>query len=143
MGVTVALNADRDSFQVRSPADECHVGELRRAFTDWLQSQGASVEEIDDWALIVSELVTNARDASPTGTSIDVDATRHGERTVLQVRNHAAEAFHPRVPDAVDPERLSGRGMLIADRLSDGLAFEVTEQVTVTCWKINAVPGGV
>jgi anti-sigma regulatory factor (Ser/Thr protein kinase) len=131
---------DTEAFRVRTPAESCQIGDVRRAFRAWLVDQGADADELGDWALIVSELVANARAASPPGTSIEVDANRLGRRTVLRVRNHAAEVFHPRVPDEVGPERLHGRGMLIADRLSDGLAFDVTEQVTVTCWKESAAP---
>jgi anti-sigma regulatory factor (Ser/Thr protein kinase) len=131
---------DAERFAVHAVAEDCRIGEVRRAFRAWLEAHGATAAEMADWALIVSELVANARAASPPGTSIDVDADRHGRRTVLRVRNHAAEVFHPRVPDEVGPDHLRGRGMLIADRLSDGLAFDVTEQVTVTCWKDSSAP---
>jgi anti-sigma regulatory factor (Ser/Thr protein kinase) len=131
---------DTQGFRVEALAEECRIGDVRRAFRAWLEAHGTMTGEIDDWALIVSELLANARAASPPGTTIEVDANRHGRRTVLRVRNHAAEVFHPRVPDEVGPDRLRGRGMLIADRLSDGLAFDVTEQVTVTCWKESPGP---
>jgi len=139
----IALGSHTGDFRVRAPVEECHVTSIRRAFTAWLAGQAASASDLADWALILSELVANARVASPPGTMIAIDASRRGERTVVRVQNRAADTFLPRVPVAVDPDRLSGRGMLVANRLADGLTFDVAEQVTVTCWKRNGIPSHV
>jgi anti-sigma regulatory factor (Ser/Thr protein kinase) len=143
MNRTMDIESGTEGFRVHVVVEDCHVTSVRRNFTSWLSGHGASATDLVDWGLIVSELVANACTASPPGTSIDIEASRREERTVLRIRNRAAEAFLPRVPAAVAPDRLSGRGMLIADRLADGLAFDVGEQVTVTCWKINGLPAHV
>ncbi|GEN79546.1 ATP-binding protein, partial [Actinotalea fermentans] len=94
------------------------VTEIRHART-WVVSEAAHVGAPEDIqrvvALLASEVVTNAIKHGPAGGRIDVGVSRTGDR--LRVSVHDESAQRP-VRLEPGPTALSGRGVLLVDRLA-------------------------
>ena len=75
---------------------------------------------LDDLRLLVSELVTNsyrhARAATPATATLAVDVDRG--RVHVDVADHGA-GFEPTLPKKSPPDRASGWGLTIVDRVAD------------------------
>jgi len=131
-----------------APAAFCHQydGDLvtlrsaRRAVVSWLEQQGADDDAKQRAALIVSELTSNAVQASP-GVPYSVEATRiDDEFASITVRNHPGgqtppprEKWRPTTNLSLEDLSPRGRGLLIVESLSDGLTIEHhSEEVAIT-----------
>jgi len=109
---------------------------LRHTFGDWLERSGVEDVELDDWALVFSELVANACAYSPHGSEVSIRATCADRRLTLRVSNRMGERSQPPIPRAVDPLAVRGRGLMIVNHLVDSLIFEADgSEITATCWR--------
>ena len=113
-------------FEHRFHASEAVVPLARHLLCDWLDNQPVAAEEVEDLPLVVSELCTNAVRAARH--EVILRAWAEGTALVIEVEDDGGgdpELTHvelePTVPD-VELER--GRGLFLAEALSDELTVE-------------------
>jgi anti-sigma regulatory factor (Ser/Thr protein kinase) len=111
------------------------LGEARREVLDWLRGTGADQSTLERAALIVSELATNALQASP-GTIYRVNVARiEPKLAAISVRN-ITDGAAPPSPDewrAIDRSALRGRGLAIVKSLSEDVTVTTVDgEVVVT-----------
>jgi anti-sigma regulatory factor (Ser/Thr protein kinase) len=115
---------------VRFVAD---VAQIRHART-WVVSEAAHAGAPDDIqrvvGLLASEVVTNAVKHGPAGGLVDVQVNRAGDRLRVSVRDEGPGRPVRLEPD---PTALSGRGVLLIDRLAAAWDVEPTG-VGKTVW---------
>ena len=102
------------------------VRSARRDVLAWLSARGADEDARQRAALIVSELATNALQASP-GRTYRIRVVLIDENVaMISVRNHAAEFLPPHRERWQLPDRsaLGGRGLAIVDSLSEGVTID-------------------
>jgi anti-sigma regulatory factor (Ser/Thr protein kinase) len=105
----------------RSPIDRRPEapGEARQALQQWLTGLSRPVQLIDDAALVVSELVTNA--VRHTDSAPVVVAQLDGSRLRIEVHDHSRQPATPVTrPDG------GGLGLHIVARLADSWGCEPT-----------------
>jgi len=128
------------AFRHHYAGDLATLRSARRDIVEWLGKQGVNGEIGERAALIVSELTSNAVQASP-GRSYSVEATRIEDGFAsITVRNHPGgqmppprEKWRPAAQLALKDLSPRGRGLLIVESLSDGLTIEHrTDEVVVT-----------
>ena len=102
----------------------------RREVVEFLAQQGADEETRERAALIVSELTSNAIQASP-GLVYNLEVVRIVDAAAISVRNRPEGRIPPpreqwRPADEVSLRELSprGRGLAIVESLSDELTIE-------------------
>lgn len=102
------------------------VGVARRRIDRWLSAQGAAAELRDRVAVVVSELVTNAVEASADGFAVRADQPDAPGGVRLRVTNRAEPgAIPPRADwgaDSLMAER--GRGLAIVAHLCESVSVE-------------------
>jgi len=106
--------------------DVTTLSEARRDVRAWLSNWGADDDTLDRAALIVSELATNALQASP-GRSYRVHVSRVDDHhAAISVRNAASSTVPPRQENwgPVDRSSLRGRGLAIVSALSEQVIVE-------------------
>ena len=100
------------------------VTEIRHART-WVVAEAAHAGAPADIqrvvALLASEVVTNAVKHGPRDGRVDVDVTRAGDRLRVSVRD---ESTRRPVRLEPGPAALSGRGVLLVDRLASAWGVE-------------------
>jgi anti-sigma regulatory factor (Ser/Thr protein kinase) len=102
---------------------------LRRARRDvlaWLSARGADEATKQRAALIVSELATNALQASPGRIyAVHVAPIDH-QRVLISVRNHSSGGMPPDRAQwhVAHPSSLRGRGLSIVSALSDDVSVK-------------------
>ena len=104
------------------PAERASPAAARRFVVGCLRTAGEDVD--DGLAVIVSELVTNAVIHARSSCRVEVCVDGSGVRISV----HDAD---PRLPEPQphEPRRVTGRGLLLVDALSDR-------------WGVTPVPGG-
>jgi len=93
----------------------------RRDVLAWLSARGADDETKQRAALIVSELATNALQASP-GRPYNVSVVATGDRCAeIAVRNHTSGGVPPERDSwqFAEPSSLRGRGLAIVSSLAE------------------------
>src|SRR3954454_18550237 len=118
------------AFRHRYAGDLATLRAARRQVVDWLEEQGADGDIKERAALIVSELTSNAVQASP-GVPYSVEVTGEKGFASITVRNHPGgqsppprEKWRPVAHLSLKDLSPRGRGLLIVDSLSDGLTIE-------------------
>jgi anti-sigma regulatory factor (Ser/Thr protein kinase) len=97
---------------------------LRQELGRWLADRGAGGSAVADVVLVATELSTNAIDANPAAR-VDVAAAADDDQVVLTVTNAASRPFRLDGPVApAEPTGRRGRGLYLAQELSDGLTVE-------------------
>jgi anti-sigma regulatory factor (Ser/Thr protein kinase) len=128
------------AFRHDYDGDLATLRSARRDIVDWLREQGFNGDVGDRAALIVSELTSNAIQASP-GLPYTVEAVRIDDTFAsITVRNHPGgqkppprEKWRPVAKVSLKDLSPRGRGLLIVESLSDGRTIEHhTDEVTVT-----------
>src|SRR3954447_19782804 len=127
------------AFRHRYAGDLATLRSARRQVVDWLEEHGVDADIKERAALIVSELTSNAVQASP-GVPYSVEVTDENGFASITVRNHPGGQSPPprekwRAAAQLSLKDLSprGRGLLIVESLSDGLTIEHrTDEVVVT-----------
>jgi anti-sigma regulatory factor (Ser/Thr protein kinase) len=118
-----------------APARIDSVPTLRDEVAGWLREQGTQGPRLDDWRLIVSELVANACQNAPEHTAVTIEACKRGDRVELVVANSIGPEVAAITP--ANPGSLAhrGRGLHIVDELASGLDIRVSpDSVQITCW---------
>jgi anti-sigma regulatory factor (Ser/Thr protein kinase) len=112
-------------FSHRFQPHEAVVPLARHLLADWLEHQPVEPTDVEDLPLVVSELCTNAVRAART--EVVLRAWVEGESIVLEVEDDGGQllelerpGLEPEVPDTT---KESGRGMFLAEALTD--EFEV------------------
>ena len=98
----------------------------RRDVLAWLAARGADEDAKQRAALIVSELATNALEASPGRTyRVQVELV-DDDLAMISVRNPAGRGLPPDRErwKPADPSALRGRGLAIVDSLSEGVTID-------------------
>lgn len=110
--------------------DYATLRSARHEVVEFLAQQGADEETRERAALIVSELTSNAIQASP-GLVYNLEVVRVDDAAAISVRNRPAGRFPPpreqwRPPKEVSLPELSprGRGLSIVESLADELTIE-------------------
>jgi anti-sigma regulatory factor (Ser/Thr protein kinase) len=84
----------------------------------WLTTHGFPAGGLDDWLLVVSELVTNA--AIHAGTQFRVVVRWDGERVMIEVFDGGGG-----VPVVLaEPPSVGGRGLFLVERLTSAWGFD-------------------
>lgn len=122
-----------DRFHSRVHASLFAVSELRASFEDWLSDTPARQDTIEELAIVFSELVTNAVQASPdAGGSVEAAAWIEDGSVVLRVANPLMPSCEPvSQPDLADPLRTGGRGLVIVRAYTDTLRTELDDDTIV------------
>jgi anti-sigma regulatory factor (Ser/Thr protein kinase) len=122
-------------IDLRYRGDVATLGAARRDVLAWLESCGADADSRDRATLIISELATNALQASP-GSDYRVQLARvDSDHASITVRN-TTDGTHPPAPEKwkpVDRTALRGRGLGIVKTLAEQVAVDGDgDHVTVT-----------
>jgi anti-sigma regulatory factor (Ser/Thr protein kinase) len=126
------LRTEPSTFHRTTFPEPCHAGRLRQAFATWLQGHGIGGTDIEDWSLVLSELLANAFRASPDNAPVEIRAT-YDNGVNLSVRNQSAGRV-PHLEPRAAPFATSGRGLLIVERLTEELELRVSgDEVEVSC----------
>ena len=119
-----------DALRRDYAGDYATLRSARREVVEFLAQQGADEETRERAALIVSELTSNAIQASP-GLVYNLEVVRVDDTAAISVRNRPAGQFPPprehwRPPKELSLRELSprGRGLSIVESLSDELTIE-------------------
>jgi anti-sigma regulatory factor (Ser/Thr protein kinase) len=119
------------------PAGTRHVRTLRHEVERWLVARGVPPAELEEWALIVSELVANACEHAPPDGDITVAIADGGGGVGLIVQNPVDDGVGPIAPRDPGPSARRGRGLHLVDLLTDDLTIDVAcDRVTVSCWRV-------
>lgn len=115
-----AVSVGPQQYEKNYPPEHTSVREIRRDMTLALRTWGLD-ELIDDIAMVVSELMTNAILHTET-PRIGASITRIGDQAVrLEVRDRSPEEPHaPRTGSTAE----SGRGIALVDALSSAWGWE-------------------
>jgi anti-sigma regulatory factor (Ser/Thr protein kinase) len=115
--------------------ETCDYSILRRDFGDWLESVGVERAMVDDWRLILTELATNACEASPPGATITCRATITHNKIELCVSNPTAHEPTVLPAQGFDPGATRGGGLFIVDAIVHGIEYDVgPNSVSIRCW---------
>ncbi len=125
---SAALNRDYagDAVTLRS---------ARRDVADWLTQHQADNDTLERASLIVSELASNAIQASPGSSYQLCLVSVDNDFVTLSITNQTGGSIPPDRANrrVADPSALRGRGLSIVDSLSDELTIEAgTVAVVVT-----------
>lgn len=125
------------AFSSSYPASDVSIAQARREVTGWLRGQveyDEVGEAVDELAVVVSELVTNAvRATEHPGATVEVLVRIDGGAVLLEVCNPSATWVDAESRwDLDDPLRLGGRGLLIVRSLVDDVTVEVDPQSVTT-----------
>jgi anti-sigma regulatory factor (Ser/Thr protein kinase) len=123
------------AFSSSYPASDRSIAHARQEVTDWLRSHVADDGDVvDELAVVVSELVTNAiRATDGSRDTVTVAVRIEGGAILLEVCNPSATWVDvDRRWDLDDPLRLGGRGLLIVRSLVDDVTVEVDPDAVTT-----------
>lgn len=114
-----------DEFLVSYRPDTAIIHQARTAFSDWLHAHDRSAALHDDLLVVLSELISNAVDASDGGDGeVVVRAGIDEAGVALEVTNPTSSDFTTASRwDLDDPLRTGGRGLVIVEALVDDLAI--------------------
>ena len=135
LAVTAAPEQTRASLEL--PGDPTAAGQARRFVSGTLREWEVDEDRIDTAELCVSELVTNAVIHSGTTSSVTVQADPEYVLVLVQDRGGRGAV---RLPDELDPESVSGRGLSLVDALASAWSAEHSTDGT-TVWFELALSG--
>ena len=115
-------------------ADPSALAVARASLTEWLRIEGCPPDRIADLAVVISELVTNALEASrPPRARLEV--TVDDSAVEIVVTNASPVGFCWAGGPPPPPTAVRGRGLHIVDRLMSGLEIGHHEGTTrVRSW---------
>ncbi|WP_195210391.1 ATP-binding protein [Actinomarinicola tropica] len=98
----------------------------RHTLRDWLRELGSPPDVIDDLCLAITELVTNAIEASPTSAAeVSIQAVYSEPDIYLEVVDHGnGFSLDSDTFDEPGPQSIRGRGLPIVQALVDLVAVE-------------------
>lgn len=104
-------------LQFDVPAERRSAGTARKTIQAWLLERDFPKARLDDWLVVVSELVTNA--ALHAKTEARVVVRWNGQRVLLEVCDRS-----PSVPAVPEGPAVGGRGLFMVERLTTAWGFE-------------------
>lgn len=119
------------------PADRTSPARARRFVSEVMESWGLDGEAVDDGELLVSELVTNAVLHARSASRVEVVRVRRAVRVRVCDRSPA----RPHVRD-YGPQAVTGRGLLLVERLSRRWGIEVDGDGKCVWFELNPRPAG-
>ena len=114
MPTRTAAHVDRS---LHVPAEPVSVSAARRFVAELLTGLGCRCSLRDDAELMLSELVTNAVRHQRDG-GIEITAALHGSALRVSVTDDSREAPAARPGNTPSTESVSGRGLLLIERLA-------------------------
>lgn len=103
-----------DQLHLSIDADNANGPSVRASVRKWLRANGVSGDVLEDVLLVVSELFSNAVNASRSGAMVDVGLTSPTHRAIRVSVTNVGFAFDlERVPPPT-LDRRGGRGLAIA-----------------------------
>jgi anti-sigma regulatory factor (Ser/Thr protein kinase) len=138
-GDTAVLREVEKSTVVLLPSQPASVAVARRRITAEMRSIGVEDDAIDDAALVITELVTNAiKHGSPLpGRWLQVTWDLDADSVEIAVSDAGGSGTRPRA-NRPSLSAMGGRGLEIVDTLSD--RWGVRPPGT-TVWAVLAMPG--
>ena len=110
------------------------VAVVRRTFDRWLAGRGVSDRDRRDLGLVVSELTTNAVEASPSNLAVEIAMAYEDDAISVTVANCGREPFAFEPITAGDVLREQGRGLQIVEALTGAVHTSYDPPVTtVSC----------
>jgi anti-sigma regulatory factor (Ser/Thr protein kinase) len=115
-----------DPLELRFPAAIDAVPRARHRFSHWLTAARVDRPIRDELALVITELVTNAVEASPGPNAVvEVVATlEDGPEVVLSVSDAGAGFQMVTMPNLPPHATIRGRGLPIVNALMDHIGIE-------------------
>jgi anti-sigma regulatory factor (Ser/Thr protein kinase) len=126
------------ALRLRFRASVDSVPHARHRLSDWLSELDMPQSTIDDMALAITELVTNAVEASPTASApVLVHATYSDHDLCIEVIDEGV-GFHLEDTNSTrpGPRSIRGRGLPIVRALVDGVEVDRSDgrtRVVATC----------
>ena len=109
---------------------------MRSALRSWLQALGVVTDTVDRALVVLSELATNAIEASPDGSSIVV--RWHAEGRALQITvEDRGPGFAYAAAEPVDETAERGRGLVIVDGLAESISVAHADGRTTVSARVN------
>jgi anti-sigma regulatory factor (Ser/Thr protein kinase) len=132
--------AASDELEFVLPAKPAAVAEARRALADFLDAAPLPDETTANLFLLTSELVTNAiMHGSREGDEVGIRYARRPGCLRISVDDAARAASVPQVLSQ-DPERTSGRGLGLIDRMADRWGEQIVSGRNVVWFEIDVDP---
>ena len=124
-----------EPFETPLPPTPAAVTPSRRAFRAWLDGLGVEEDVSAELAVVYSELLANAVDASPESDQVSASASFEGGNVVIEVANAVAPCAVPVERwDFTDALRAGGRGLMIVRAYTDVLQIDVgDDEIVVRC----------
>jgi anti-sigma regulatory factor (Ser/Thr protein kinase) len=127
-------SASEDRVVLQRPAALRELAELRSLLRMWLSQHSINGEPADELLVVVSEIVTNAVEASPPDSSITVCWAIDGHDVFMSVED-AGFGFLHTAAEPVSPASARGRGLVLVEALTDRLDVTVEAHHTrVSTW---------
>ena len=123
------------------PAESGSVPWARRAAAGWLAAAGASEPVTQDVQLVLSELVTNAVQASPPDDEIRVELTAVPLGWGIAVSDRGGCFALPAQGAAPSPLAVGGRGLRVVSEIAGPLSVEQDHGWTVVRTTVATAPG--
>jgi anti-sigma regulatory factor (Ser/Thr protein kinase) len=124
-------------LRLRFRASVDSVPHARHRLSDWLAELDVPRSTIDDMALAITELVTNAVEASPSASApILVHATHSGRELCIEVIDEGHGFSLAETTSRPGPSSIRGRGLPIVRALVDLVEVDRTDgrtRVVATC----------
>jgi anti-anti-sigma factor len=128
---TVSTDEQAGELDRRFPASKDAVGESRRAFDAAFPDLSDNVR--DDARIIVSELVTNGiRHGAGDNGWVRLVVRRREHLIRIEVTDSNGSANRPHIPER-DPDRTSGWGLMLVERLAAKWGVSMDGVTTVWC----------
>jgi len=108
-------------MELACTADPAEVGKLRAAAGQWLHRHGVGQQDCMDIVLVVSELATNAVQASNAGAPITLRMQIVDGSVTVTVRDHGSGFEINGIDHMADPDAPRGRGLPIVAAMTDAL----------------------
>lgn len=120
------------NLHLRLRATTSSVPTARHTLRDWLREVAVPGEVVDDLCLAVTELVTNAVEASPTSAAeVSIQAVYADPDIYLEVVDHGGGfSLSSGSFDEPGPQSIRGRGLPIVQALVDLVAVERRDGTT-------------
>jgi anti-sigma regulatory factor (Ser/Thr protein kinase) len=130
-----ASSTSRGGFAWHLDASASAIAEARSAFEAWLREVGAVEDDVQDMAVVLSELASNAAAGAAPGSGADISAVLDRDELRLEVANRIDSRLDDITRwDLDDPLRGGGRGLLIVRAYTDSMeVLSADETVTVRC----------
>ncbi len=128
-------------FEYRFTPHVAAISLARNLLEDWLIRVPLDRSDTDDLVLVASELCTNAVRHARGDASVSLRAYADGTDIVLGVEDDGGETVTPPVAEPPDADAEAGRGLFLAQTLTDELWTRSDGTLTIVeCRKKSVIP---